>query len=262
MGSTSHAQIVRSRSAAQCSRVDVVELEHRSGCAALPAFAEEGALLAIASKYLAPYRTRDVFGLRRSGPLRPHCLAQPLLLERGDQHVECALHDSGERSVRIAMPQQLRRALELLAQLGAGGELNLVPRLRERLDPRPRTRALVRARRGRARCPRESAFDRTSGWRRWRGRSNGKRGRRDGKHECGYRDRRKLSNRGRYIALRRTHGQEQFHVSLALARRGPEEAPRGHRSDDRAATRAPRDGSHRKRSFRGCSETAARGERR
>src|SRR5262245_51379058 len=115
-------------------RVNVIELQERPGWAASAGLIHESALSTIALVNFTPNRARDVAGARLFsrrgsslvlGALRL-ALAEPLLLQLCDQQIDGTLHHHGQIAARVGVAHEVRGTRDLLLQLLAGCELNLV----------------------------------------------------------------------------------------------------------------------------------------
>ena len=153
MGTAEDTQVLRGIRAAERPRVDVIELEMRPRRALAAGVVDVGALLAVARKHLTTHRARHATSLPRPRvdlATRASCRAESLLLELREQRVDSCLDQHCEVPARISMAHQRPRPFELVAQLRARGQLQLVARGRQRLEPRLAAPARQRRRRARA----------------------------------------------------------------------------------------------------------------
>ena len=145
--STHDAQVVWCIPTAERPRCDMVELEEGARRAPKAVLAHVGASLSVARDHLTSNGSGDASLLGRAcDTTRSARLREPLPFELREQRVERLLHDHRKIAARIAVAHEVRRSFELLAGHPTDRQLQLVARLRERLDAR---------RRGRRRCSRQ-----------------------------------------------------------------------------------------------------------
>src|SRR3990172_11035628 len=114
--------------ASTAERIVVVELEPSSFCAASTLVVHELALATVALAYKAPHRRWDVARLRRGiGLLEGFSRGLRLAISFRFKPFELLGHGSFDDRCQVGVHKRLE-SLELLAELPAGGELDLVPR--------------------------------------------------------------------------------------------------------------------------------------